>query len=127
VFRGIAVFLMLVCLMACTQGCDSDHYANPNVETSAPHRLLVEGAHSPLGVGRDIPRFSWRSAVDRQYAYEIEVASSAETLLSGSADLWKSGRVVDGRSVAVPYGGKILKSAQNYEPNLSCCLLDTGA
>jgi len=113
VFRGIAVFLMLVCLMGCMQGRDSDPYAKPDAEISAPHRLLVEGASSPLGVGRDVPRLSWRSAVDRQHAYEIEVASSAETLLDGNPDLWASGRVVDGRSAAVPYRGKTLKSAQN--------------
>lgn len=111
--RGIAVLLILFGLMACTQGRDTNLNSNPDVETSTPHRLLVEGVDNPLGVGRDAPRLSWRSAVDRQQAYEIEVASSSDMLLDGNPDLWASGRVVDERSVAVTYGGKILKSAQS--------------
>jgi len=80
--------------MGCMQGRDSDPYAKPDAEISAPHRLLVEGASSPLGVGRDVPRLSWRSAVDRQHAYEIEVASAQNAVWR--VRVWQEGEARPG-------------------------------
>jgi len=109
---------LLACLVtACEPLANSEtgnsQYTASISSTLMPTDLKTESQFNPIGVGRKSPRLSWRSAVNRQIAYEIEVASSDETLLNGSADLWASGRVVDGRSVAVPYGGKTLKSAQS--------------
>lgn len=77
-----------------------------------PFRLQVESQARPLAVERAHPRFSWRSNVEAQAAYEIEVASSPEKLRNGEADLWSSGRIADGRAVAIPYRGMALQSRQ---------------
>lgn len=78
----------------------------------APGELTVEGRISPLDVGRAVPRLSWHSHVDAQSAYEIEVASSAQLLAAGRADLWDSGKTTDARSVAIAYAGKPLGSRE---------------
>lgn len=83
---------------------------------AAPHGLLVDLLRRPdLTVITDArPRFSWivndpsRGAV--QSAYEIAVSSSAE----GKGDLWDSGKVASGQSIAVPYGGGALEPNHSY-------------
>ncbi len=81
-------------------------------DASAPFALQVEGRANPVGVGRSVPRLSWRSTVDSQAAFEIQVATSADLLNSDAADLWSTGRVADGRSIAVQYQGEDLASRQ---------------
>ena len=111
--RKITACLMLLCLVACSAEHGPTASSPINRATPLPGLLRVEGVETSLSVGRDAPRLSWRSTVDSQKAYEIEVASTAEILRGGEADLWSSGRVLDGRSVARPYGGKPLTSRQN--------------
>jgi len=74
--------------------------------------LMTESRKAPINVGRVAPRLSWRSLVESQEAYEIQVASSVQALQAGAADLWNGGRVEDGRSLAIPYAGKPLQSRQ---------------
>lgn len=81
-----------------------------HVTVYAPGELRVEARAVPLDVGRAAPRLSWHSHINAQSAYEIEVASSPTLLKTGAADLWDTGRVADGRSVAIPYAGKALGS-----------------
>lgn len=77
-----------------------------------PESLAVEGQHDPRAVGRQTPRLSWRSEAIRQDAFQIVVASSPDVLETGDPDLWDSGRVEDGRSVHIAYGGQPLASRQ---------------
>lgn len=79
----------------------------------APFNLLTERRESPQDVGRTQPRLSWHSPVDSQAAFEIEVASTKEDILAGVPDLWSSGWVRDGRSVAIAYTGLPLTSRQS--------------
>jgi len=62
--------------------------------------MLVEYAEEPLSVETRKPRFTWEVPLDgrgrRQSAYRILVASSAERLVPGKADLWDSGKVASG-------------------------------
>ena len=78
----------------------------------APNNLKTESRVQPISVGRLQPRLSWRSQVRNQTAYEIEVSKTVDGFLSGSPDLWSSGRVIDGRSMAIPYAGAPLTSRQ---------------
>lgn len=48
----------------------------------------------------------------RQSAYRIEVASSADALAVGEADLWDSGRVASDSCLSIRYGGAALASRQ---------------
>jgi len=79
---------------------------------ASPEMLMTESRKAPINVGRLAPRLSWRSLVDSQEAYAIQVASSEQALIDGTADLWNSGRVEDGRSLAIPYAGMPLQSRQ---------------
>jgi alpha-L-rhamnosidase len=111
--RSAAVITACFSAMACSVPFEQQS-AVPRSEigfaSAAPFFLKVEGQTNPVGVGRKVPRLSWRSAVDSQTAFEIEVASSADLLNSGAADLWSSGQVEDGCSVAIPYRGEALQS-----------------
>ncbi len=82
-------------------------------------RLRCEYADAPIGVDTAHPRLSWElKAVApharglRQSAYRLRVASSAERLQTGLADLWDSGRIASTQTVGVEYNGRPLHSGQ---------------
>ena len=85
---------------------------------SAPTGLTCEAMEQPLGIGVTQPRLSWRVNDSRrgamQTAYEIRVASSAEKLAQGQADVWDSGQVESSESVNVAYGGPAVGSRRRY-------------
>lgn len=83
------------------------------VSAAVPYALKTEGLIDPAGIDNAHPRLSWRSAVTSQAAYEIEVASTSEKLAAGARDLWSSGRVADGRSLAIRYDGADLASRKS--------------
>lgn len=81
-----------------------------------PSHLLCEDLMSPTGIGAVRPRLSWwvlaGDARDvRQWAYQIVVASRAELLSPGQADLWDSGKRKDSSSACL-YEGKSLAARQ---------------
>lgn len=73
--------------------------------------LRCEGMTAPLGIDSNNPHFSWKND-SIQETYRIQVASSQDALLSGSADLWDSGTVRSDESVMVAYSGKELLPRQ---------------
>ncbi len=79
--------------------------------------LRCEYLVAPLGLDERTPRLSWQleSAARgvRQTAYRIRVASSAEKLAAGTADLWDSGRVESSATTHIPYAGTPLSSRQH--------------
>jgi alpha-L-rhamnosidase len=81
-----------------------------------PVALRCEYAVDPLGVDIAQPRLYWIVESDqrgqRQTAYQILVASSAEQLAQDKGDLWDSGKVVSDETIHVPYAGKSLASSQ---------------
>jgi alpha-L-rhamnosidase len=85
---------------------------------AGPVELRVDDLKTPLGIDNGAPRFSWqlsdpgRSA--RQTAYEVMVATNAELLSSGKADVWDSGRVESDRSLNVVYAGPALQASTRY-------------
>ncbi|MEI6139607.1 MAG: family 78 glycoside hydrolase catalytic domain [Mariniphaga sp.] len=84
-----------------------------------PVRLTCENLKDPMVVDLLKPHLSWINTVTQnekgeiQTAYEISVASNLEILLSGKADLWKSGKVKSNKSVNISYNGKLLFSRQD--------------
>ncbi len=78
-------------------------------------RLRCSERVEPVGVDDPTPTFAWQLQSDRrgvlQTAYQVLVASSAELLELGKADLWDSGRVESEQSRNVEYRGKPLRSS----------------
>ena len=85
---------------------------------AAPQGLLVNGVANPLVIDRDSARFTWQLTDsrrgERQTAYQILVASSAEQLAKGNADYWDSRKVDSDRSAFVEYAGKPLPPATRF-------------
>jgi alpha-L-rhamnosidase len=81
-----------------------------------PHTLVCEYRHNPIGIQATAPRLSWRLPTDtaRQTAYRLRVASSAEQLNNGRADIFDSGRIVSEQHLHVLYGGPALLSGRRY-------------
>jgi len=79
-----------------------------------PVSLRCEQLVRPLGVDAASPHLSWNLTSDhrgqKQTAYRILVASSAERLAKDEGDIWDSGMVESGDSHGVKYGGKAMKS-----------------
>ena len=83
-----------------------------------PVHLQVDNLDRPLGIDDPTPRFSWqledaaRGAM--QTAYRVTVASRAELLATGKADVWDSGKVQSGQSLNVKYAGPAVKASTRY-------------
>ena len=85
---------------------------------AAPVHLRCEYLVNPLGIDQSSPRLSWQSDNFernwKQAAYQIFVASSAEQLGGGNADVWDSGRRESDESVEIAYAGPGLESRHRY-------------
>ncbi|MGI6083163.1 MAG: family 78 glycoside hydrolase catalytic domain [Limnochordia bacterium] len=81
-----------------------------------PTRLRCEYAENPIGLDAIHPRLSWELMSEKrdqmQSAYQILVASSEESLISGVGDLWDSGKVESSKTAQIVYEGKPLESRQ---------------
>ncbi|MGA8274240.1 MAG: family 78 glycoside hydrolase catalytic domain [Candidatus Sulfotelmatobacter sp.] len=86
--------------------------------SAAPVHLRCEYLENPLGIDQAAPRLSWQSDSSerdwKQAAYEILVATSAERLNAGNADVWDSGKKSSDNSVDIPYAGPALESRRRY-------------
>ncbi len=88
--------------------------ASAVLHAQTPTALRCEYLVAPENIESPSPRLSWRIESDRrgaaQSAWQIRVASSAEKLASGQADLWDSGRVTSHATNQIPYAGRPLAS-----------------
>jgi alpha-L-rhamnosidase len=82
-------------------------------------KLRCEYRDNPLGIDAEKPRLSWvmegrgqKAEVrgQKQTAYQVLVASSADLLKKDQGDLWDSGKIVSDQSIQVEYAGKPLSS-----------------
>jgi hypothetical protein len=91
--------------------CAGDAFAGLRVD-----RLRCEYLENPLGIDAAQPRLSWildsNERGQRQTAYQILAASSADELKKDRGDLWDSGKVSSDQTTFVTYGGKPLASRQ---------------
>jgi alpha-L-rhamnosidase len=85
---------------------------------TGPAELRVDDLKTPLGMDDVTPRFSWQlhdpQRGARQTAYEVLVASSAESIQQGKADVWDSGRVDSDQSLNVRYSGPAVTPSKRY-------------
>lgn len=86
--------------------------------SAVPVHLRCEYLVNPLGIDQRAPNLSWQSGNSernwKQSAYQILVASSAEQLAAGNADVWDSGRKPSDESVGIAYAGPTLESRHRY-------------
>jgi len=86
--------------------------------SATPVHLRCEYLENPLGIDQASPQLSWQSDNSerkwRQVAYEVLVASSAERLQAGNADVWDSGKINSAESVGIVYHGPALESRRRY-------------
>ena len=79
-----------------------------------PVDLRCEYLPCPLGIDIAQPRLSWalwsREYGQRQTAYRLLVASSAELLASDEGDLWDTGKVNSDQTCQIVYAGRELQS-----------------
>jgi alpha-L-rhamnosidase len=77
-------------------------------------RLRCEHLTDPEGIDEPRPRLAWIIEADepgeRQTAYRVVAASTADRLARDEGDLWDSGRVESAASAGVAYGGKAIPS-----------------
>ena len=83
-----------------------------------PVHLQVDNLTRPLGIDDATPRFSWQlndsAPGARQTAYRVLVATRAELLTDGNADVWDSGKVTSAQSLNVKYAGPAVKPSARY-------------
>ena len=81
-----------------------------------PAHLTCEYRADPRGIDAARPRLSWQVQSplrgERQSAYQIMVADSPRKLAEGRGNVWDSGKVLSGRTVAIRYGGPVLASGR---------------
>ena len=78
--------------------------------------LMVDHAVNPLGIGNTSPQFYWTLSDptvrgQKQTAYRIGVASSAQKLAADDYDLWDSGKVESDETVGIRYAGRPLAAS----------------
>jgi len=104
---GISMFLLFGLAMGQT-----------TANISSPFRLQTEYQANPLGIDTALPRFSWvvasRQRNTMQVAYQIRVGSSEETITSGGADIWDSGKTTSSQSINTTFAGLPLKPHTRY-------------
>src|SRR6266404_1253329 len=85
---------------------------------AAPVHLRCEYRENPIGIDATTPHFSWQSNNSernwRQSAYQIMVASTADNLKSGNADVWDSAKQSSSESVGIAYRGPQLQARKRY-------------
>jgi alpha-L-rhamnosidase len=100
--------LLLFCL-ACGQ-------LTGGVFAATVHDLRCEYLKDPLGIDATKLCLSWVIESGRrgeiQTAYQVQVASTAESLTADKGDLWDSGKVASDASAQVEYAGQTLQSGK---------------
>jgi len=85
-------------------------------QSLTPVQLKCEYLSNPHRIDETEPRLNWKVESDAdgamQSAYQIHVASTAENLAAGNADLWDSGKVDSDETLRLVYSGKQLTSRQ---------------
>jgi alpha-L-rhamnosidase len=78
--------------------------------------LRCEYSVNPMGIDQESPRLFWKVASrergQRQSAYQLLVASSADLLAQGQGDLWDTGKVASDQTTHIAYAGRELQSSQ---------------
>ena len=115
--RRVVPLLSVLAISVLAGVGSSAHLAK--AETASPLAvtdLRCEYVSNPLGVDVATPRLFWKlestARNQRQTAYRILAASTAETLANDRGDLWDTGKVASDETIQIPYRGKRPESSQ---------------
>ena len=110
-FETVGVVAVLFCLSSLVSNARGENGAGSSLRASS---LRCENLTDPLGIDQVTPRLGWilqsSRRTDRQTAYQILVASSADLLAKDQGDLWDSAKVESDENAHVVYAGKPLLS-----------------
>lgn len=113
--RGVTVALLALALTAPGTAAQGAPTAASGLTIGS---LRVDWAENPVGIDDSTPSLSWQLTSgqnnQRQSAFQVLVATRPQLLHPGRADVWDSGQKAGDTSVAVPYRGPALRSAQRY-------------
>lgn len=108
--------ILIVTLLAGTIACSSQQDSTESIP--APEGLLVDLLNAPelAVITDDEPEFGWIFPHEGQLqtAYRILVATSADLLVEGQANLWDSQKTESSESIDVVYGGQPLTQNATY-------------
>jgi len=94
--------------------CNSCAHVQRLSQPTTTVELRCDDLANPLGIDDTQPRLSWKiqstARDERQTAYRLLVASTADALARDSGDLWDSGEVKSDQSILVAYAGQPLLS-----------------
>ncbi len=101
--RGAVLLITQLVVLSCSAGLQVEN-------------LRCEYRENPIGIDAKTPRLCWQLKSDergqRQTAYRVLVASSADLLTQGQPDLWDSGKIDSDQCLHVRYAGKPLVSRE---------------
>ena len=110
----IGIIFLSMSGMSCTDEGAMRKSGKSSSDSTTVADLRCEYLVNPMGIDITAPRLSWILKSGRracvQNAYQVLVASSAETLEANKGDLWNSGKVKSDQSNQIVYKGKPLKS-----------------
>ncbi len=110
----------LICFIVCCPllSFTPASVAQEPAAAAGPAVLRVDNLKTPLGIDDPTPKFSWQlqdaARGAQQTAYEVQVATRAESVREDHGDLWDSGRVESNQSIGIPYAGPALKPSTRY-------------
>ena len=111
---GIISAIAIVFLSLSSPGCTDEGIMHKSSKSQNKGTTVLdlrcEYLVNPMGIDVTAPRLSWILKSGRracvQNAYQVLVASSAETLQHNKGDLWNSGKVKSDQTNQVVYKGK---------------------
>lgn len=110
---NVPKLLFLIAMIGFSMACK-----RTPAEDVALERMRCEMRTNPKGIDVLQPRLSWNMLSNvrgqKQTAYRILVASTAESLDRDTGDIWDSGKVLSDRSDNIEFGGINLESDQKY-------------
>lgn len=111
---AVMPMLAMACVVSAVACAVATAVAGEAHATTTVGRLRCEHRTNPEGIDTPRPRLAWIISSDvpgeRQTAYRVLAATTAERLARDEADLWDSGRVESNDSVGVVYRGDLLRS-----------------
>lgn len=120
-FRFLRLFTLAAILVVADQACPQEkmQIGGLNEEVSSDlsvTELKCDSMTDPMGVDSSPPRLSWQlrgsGRNQRQTAWQVVIASSAENLSADRGEVWDSGKVMSGEQLFRPYAGRALKSGE---------------
>ena len=86
-----------------------------SVRTQTPlQELTVEYLETPLGIDVQTPRFSWQMETNTTKIGQLQTSYQIHVFDEANNQVWDSGKIKNGNSLAIPYDGQTLEPKTRY-------------